>query len=146
MVQNLYPYTRIHSQNGTLASIEELHTYDSIEHYARDRGTCFSKYSLRIEGEIWRDPCAFIGDEVLVGLPPQKDIYNEQSKRDADSNDLNYLFPPWSVIFAPIGIAVLGWGWWNIRDNRWRSSITFLIGCILWMYGFAAILMRISMF
>ena len=63
-----------------------------------------------------------------------------------DRCDFNTFFPSWSIVFAPIGIAVIGWGWWNIRDNRWQSFITFLIGCILWMYGFAAVLMRISMF
>jgi hypothetical protein len=82
----------------------------------------------------------------FLGGTHQEDIHNQQSEGNNDRCDFNTFFPSWSIVFAPIGIAVIGWGWWNIRDNRWQSFITFLIGCILWMYGFAAVLMRISMF
>ena len=74
-------------------------------------------------------------------------INDQQSESNEDGEDLGYFFPSWGwIISAVAGIGGVGWGWWNLRDNRtirW-SLLAFIAGCILWMYGFAGLLMWIS--
>ena len=49
---------------------------------------------------------------------------------------------PYAIIAAPIGLVGLGWGLINLRRDRhliWSVPMFFL-GCILWGYGFIAML------
>ena len=78
----------------------------------------------------------------FFGRSHLKNVNDQQSKSDENGGILKHFFPKWGSIFAPLGVLIGGWGYWNIRDNRrlfWGTS-TFLFGCILWMYGFARLI------
>jgi len=82
------------------------------------------------------------GISSFLGCTPEQNVYYEQAKRTGCDGYCSSFFPKWSVIFAPLGLVLLGWGWWNLRDNRrpYFSLSVFWSGCILWMYGLADIL------
>ena len=76
------------------------------------------------------------------GGAPQKYIHNQQTDGPGCDAYSSRSFPKWSVLFARIGVVLLAWGWWNLRDNQRPlfSLCAFWSGCTLWMYGFAGIL------
>jgi hypothetical protein len=64
--------------------------------------------------------------------------------RDTLDGSLGYFpYREWPLACVG-GVGCIGWGWWNIRDNRnapWRNApwciVAFFGGCILWVYGFS---------
>src|SRR5215467_3383310 len=62
----------------------------------------------------------------MLSRTPEEDIYSEQSQGADSDADFSTFFPRWSVIFAPFGIWLLGWGWWNIRSNSRIHFAAFL--------------------
>ena len=80
----------------------------------------------------------------FLGRTQQDNINNEQADGARSDSYTSKFFPCWSIICAPAGLALLGWGWWRLRDGcRLNLSVpVFLVGCILWGYGFATILIR----
>jgi hypothetical protein len=76
----------------------------------------------------------FIGEQ-------SDEVYDKQSEGNNNRSDFATLLPRWGVIFAPVGLVMLAWGWWNLRSER-RVNLaepTFWCGVIFWMYGFAFI-------
>jgi hypothetical protein len=102
--------------------------------------------------KVWMNPRAILPFEIsdssirralgsfggFSRFPRLPSVDTENTESDQDSPYLKRFFPRWCAIFAPFGAIVLGWGWWNLRDNRrlpW-SAISFCVGCIFWIYGF----------
>jgi hypothetical protein len=85
---------------------------------------------------------AFGSVRCLIGRTKSEDIYEKQPSSDDDRSDLSRLLPRWGVIFAPLGLMFLSWGWWNLRSSRRLrlAERTFWAGAFLWMYGFAVVL------
>jgi hypothetical protein len=66
----------------------------------------------------------------------------QQSNGYSERTPFNKFFPKWGVIFAPVGLCIGFWGWYNIRDGRrlkWGTAAV-VVGCILWGYGFARLI------
>jgi len=49
----------------------------------------------------------------------------------------NYLPPGRFVMAAFIGFSGIGWGWWNLRNERREnlSTIVFVVGLCIWGYA-----------
>ena len=86
----------------------------------------------------------FSGLSSLFGGTHLASVNDQQAQGNQDSATFERPLPPFLFwISALTGAVGVFWGWGRIRSdrgNRFWNSIAFIVGCILWIYGFAGLI------
>src|SRR5262249_50876198 len=127
-----------HSRRWTLANVFKSYSGS----HARDFGAL-------IYIGLYSYPGTLFDHEIVTQISPLRVCDVSISNSRQPYHDFENAFPrlPCSppmrgMLFGVLGIAGIGWGWWNIRNERtlpW-SGISLLVGVVLWVWALSIML------